>query len=268
MKASEAFRQQTVADFVVRYWTDGEDIPKHEKLTQAFTRSIMEGYWLSGARLPTEAQLVAATPCSLGTVQRALRDLAAAGVITRRRGSGSVVADLNRPIEQPWHMRFHHKADETRQTLPAYTHVISRTTSRDTGDWSSPLNQNGQEIIRIDRIFDIDKQTKVYSVFHAIAERFPELADGELEELSGQNIKILIARNHRMPVHRIHQAMRFDIAPEEFAERCGWGTGQMVTVLNVIAYDLTGTPMYYQDFHIPPTDYVLDLGTTTLLGSQ
>nr|WP_306266017.1 GntR family transcriptional regulator [Pararhizobium sp. IMCC3301] len=261
-----AFPQQTASDFVVRYWDESESIPKHVKLTQAFTRSIMEGYWSSGSRLPTEAQLVAATPCSLGTVQRALRDLASAGVITRRRGSGSVVADLNRPIEQPWHMRFHRRDDETKQTLPAYTHVIGRRMSQETGDWSAPLGQKDQDIIRIDRIFSINNDLRVYSTFYAIAERFPELADGDLEQLSGQNIKILIARHHQMPVHRIRQEIRFEIPPDHFTEHCDCVAGQLATVLNVIAYDLSGTPMYYQDFHMPPTNYLLDLGTTSLLG--
>ncbi len=266
MKPLAALPQQSASDFIVRYWTEDEKIPKHVKLTQAFTKSILEGYWSSGSRLPTEAQLVAATPCSLGTVQRALRDLVSAGVITRRRGSGSVVADLNCPIEQPWHMRFHRKDDETKQTLPVYTHVLGRRKSRERGDWSQPLDQTDQDIICIERRFSINGDLNVYSTFHAIADRFPELVDCDLEQLSGQNIKILIARHHRMSVHRTRQAIRFEVPPDHIVEQSDCRSGSITTVLNVIAYDLTGTPMYYQDFHMPPTDYLLDLGTSALLG--
>ena len=108
-----AFSGEVAAEFVQRFWPTGDHEPKHEKLCRAFASAISQGFWASGARLPTEAELAEVTPCSLGTIQRALRKLAADGLIERRRGSGTIVASLSRVVEQPWHMRFFDDASGT-----------------------------------------------------------------------------------------------------------------------------------------------------------
>jgi DNA-binding LacI/PurR family transcriptional regulator len=55
-------------------------------------KEIQEGVWREGQRLPSEAQLTERFGLSRITVGRALRDLQAAGVISRRAGAGSFVS--------------------------------------------------------------------------------------------------------------------------------------------------------------------------------
>ncbi len=52
----------------------------------------MAGTWAAGAKLPTEAQLAAETGLSLTTVRRAFDDLVQEGLVVRRQGAGSFVA--------------------------------------------------------------------------------------------------------------------------------------------------------------------------------
>ena len=250
------------AEFVRRYWPAEGGQPKHEKLRQAFTRSIIDGYWLAGARLPTEAELVSVTPCSLGTVQRALRDLVSDGIIERRRGSGSIVADLRRPIEEPWHMRFFDESRKADSYLPVFTHVLQRRLINKKGPWSLALDQADRQVVRIDRIFSMDSKFDVYNVFYALADRFPELVDLPITALNGANLKIVIARRHHLPVHKVRQLLRFETPPTWVTANCVWPPGVPATILNVVAYSLDGEAMYYQDFYMPPTDHTLDLGTT------
>ncbi len=250
-------------EFVRRYWPSEAGQPKHEKLRQAFTRSIMDGYWLAGARLPTEAELVATTPCSLGTVQRALRDLVADGIIERRRGSGSVVADLRRPIDRPWHMRFLDRSKEDGSYLPVFTRVLERRLTDEQGPWSPALGQADHQVVRIDRVFTIADEFDAYNVFYALADRFPELVQQPMAALNGVNLKIVIARQHHMPVHKVRQVMRFEVVPDWMATFCGWSTGATSAVLNVVAHAPDGGPIYYQDFYMPTGAGILDLGTST-----
>ena len=51
--------------------------------------------------------------------------------------------------------------------------------------------------------------------------------------------------------------------PAQVKSACRWPSKAGAAVLNVVAYSFEGEPMYYQDFYIPPTDYVLDLGAPT-----
>jgi len=256
------FGADDAAEFVRRYWPDGAQ-PKHEKLRQAFKVSIMDGYWSPGARLPTEAQLVACTPCSLGTVQRALRSLVADGIIERRRGSGSVVADLNRPIEEPWHMRFLADDTGTSRYLPVFTSVVDRKVSADSGPWSADIDQRGRPVMRIDRLFAINDEIRIHAVFYAVAERFPELLELPEAALESTNFKLFIARRYHVPVHKVRQKVRFEVPDPWIVANSDCAAGVPAMVLNVVAHTLSGEPIYYQDFFVPPTRYPLDLGVAT-----
>jgi GntR family transcriptional regulator, histidine utilization repressor len=56
---------------------------------------IAEGGWQAGAKLPSERELVLQFGCARMTVHRALRELEDEGLIERRQGSGSYVAELH-----------------------------------------------------------------------------------------------------------------------------------------------------------------------------
>jgi GntR family transcriptional regulator len=257
-----AFSEENAAEFVHRYWPRQGDQPKHEKLCHAFTASILDGFWGAGARLPTEVELTSVTPCSLGTVQRALRRLVQDGLIERRRGSGTIVADLKHGVERPWHMRFFDDASPSEEPLPIYTRVLDRSVISQKGPWSRAINQKNQKAVRIDRIFSINRCLDIYSVFYTVSGRFPELTRLPLSALEGVNLKFMLAKHHVLPVHRVKQSMRIELPQRAVSEALGLKQNQPVTVLNVIAFSLNGEPVYYQDFYIPPNRYRLDLGMT------
>lgn len=56
---------------------------------------LAQGGWQPGARLPSERELVLEFGCARMTVHRALRELEEEGLIERRQGSGSYVAELH-----------------------------------------------------------------------------------------------------------------------------------------------------------------------------
>lgn len=65
--------------------------PKHREISRYLAGAIASGKYSSGARLPSEAQLVKQFTVSRPTVGRALRDLETEGLIERRAGSGTFV---------------------------------------------------------------------------------------------------------------------------------------------------------------------------------
>jgi DNA-binding GntR family transcriptional regulator len=64
----------------------------HERIRRALEARIRSGQWVPGTRIPTEVELCEEFSVSRITVQRALRDLAEAGLIVRFRRRGSFVA--------------------------------------------------------------------------------------------------------------------------------------------------------------------------------
>jgi GntR family histidine utilization transcriptional repressor len=66
----------------------------YEDVKAAIRQAIEQGGWKPGYKLPSERELVDQFKVARMTVRRALQELQAEGLIERRHGSGSYVADL------------------------------------------------------------------------------------------------------------------------------------------------------------------------------
>jgi GntR family histidine utilization transcriptional repressor len=67
----------------------------YETVKTSIQERIAAGGWQPGVRLPSERELVQEFGCARMTVHRALRELEVEGLIERRQGSGSYVAELH-----------------------------------------------------------------------------------------------------------------------------------------------------------------------------
>lgn len=66
--------------------------PLHRRIASDIERRIASGDWRPGHRIPTEGELMVAYACARMTVSRAVSDLAARGLVIRRKRAGTVVA--------------------------------------------------------------------------------------------------------------------------------------------------------------------------------
>lgn len=71
--------------------------PKHARVLEHLRRLLKGTAYPAGSRLPTELELARSLQVNALTVSRALRELVAEGLIVRRRGSGTYVADRQAP---------------------------------------------------------------------------------------------------------------------------------------------------------------------------
>jgi GntR family histidine utilization transcriptional repressor len=72
------------------------DLPAYEQVKSHIRQKIGAGEWKRGDAVPSEAALMDQFGISRMTANRALRELAAEGLVTRVRGSGTRVAELHR----------------------------------------------------------------------------------------------------------------------------------------------------------------------------
>ncbi|MER9839697.1 histidine utilization repressor [Mesorhizobium australicum] len=70
---------------------DNETVSLHQRILSGIREKILSGTWAPGHRIPFEHELTAEYKCSRMTVNKALSQLAKAGLIERRRRSGSFV---------------------------------------------------------------------------------------------------------------------------------------------------------------------------------
>ena len=76
-------------------FADLPDVPQpiYAKLKQAISLKISSGEWQANQRVPSEAEVVKALGMSRMTVNRALRELTAEGLLVRHQGLGTFVAE-------------------------------------------------------------------------------------------------------------------------------------------------------------------------------
>ncbi|ODN69391.1 histidine utilization repressor [Methylobrevis pamukkalensis] len=69
----------------------------HRRIRDDLERRILSGDWPPGHRVPVEHELMAAYDCSRMTVNKVLTELAAAGLVERRRRAGTFVSKPRPP---------------------------------------------------------------------------------------------------------------------------------------------------------------------------
>jgi GntR family histidine utilization transcriptional repressor len=103
---------------------DAEPASLHRRILADISDRIMSGEWTPGYRIPFEHELSAEYGCSRMTVNKALSQLAKAGLIERRRRSGSFV---RRPQSQAAILEIHDiKAEVAALGLPYRYELVLR----------------------------------------------------------------------------------------------------------------------------------------------
>src|SRR5437868_7695846 len=74
--------------------------PLYEQIKMLLTNSLVAGEWKPGEAIPSEMDLAARYHVSQGTVRKAIEELAAEAILTRRQGKGTFVASHSEPSYQ------------------------------------------------------------------------------------------------------------------------------------------------------------------------
>lgn len=72
-------------------WVATQALPRWQQVSEGLIREIGAGRLADGARLPPEREMAATLGIAVGTLRKALADLAAKGLLDRRQGSGNYV---------------------------------------------------------------------------------------------------------------------------------------------------------------------------------
>jgi DNA-binding GntR family transcriptional regulator len=235
---------------------DRSGAPKYIRLTNALIDAISAGHWKAGDKLPTEEQLAELTPFSLGTVQRALKNLVDQGIVVRQHGMGSFVAQNDLLLEDPWHCRFLDDDGET--LLPVFSKVLERADETGRGPWSEYFPK-AKRIVRIDRAISVNDEFTVFARFFLDSAKLTKLANAALQDLNGLNFKTLIAQELHVPITRITHDVRMETMEAAPAQRIGVQPGTIGLVMRAAAFMGDAACIYYQEIYIPKTNRRLSI---------
>lgn len=235
-------------------------VAKYAQLRETLTAAIRAGHWKPGNQLPPERELARVTRFSLGTVQRALRDLASEGVLVRTHGSGTYVAEGRNVIDSPLHLRFLGREGEP-TFLPLFPKVLSRKRIQERGAWSEWLRQSGADIVRVDRCISVNGEFDVFNRFYFNAHTFPRMAAAPVSRIDGANLKEMLAGEVNMPVTDIRQRVALLKLPDEACSATGVKPGTRGMLLES-ATQAGREPIYFVESFIPPNERRLEMSWT------
>ncbi len=115
---------------------DTPSSPRYAAIKQSISKAMRDGLLRPGDRVPSEAELVERFDVSRMTANRALRELQAAGIIVRRAGIGSFIAEP-RPIGQMIEIR--NIAEEIRERGHEYRARVIQNIEERAGADTAPL---------------------------------------------------------------------------------------------------------------------------------
>jgi GntR family transcriptional regulator len=247
--------------FKVLYLQDNSGLPKHQRLTNALVDAIEKGVWGPGDKLPSEEEIVSMTPYSLGTVQRALRNLSEQGVIVKQHGLGNFVADSSHKVHEPWHCRF--LGDDGKSFLPLYTHALRRVALSEPGHWTPYLGE-AAAVMRLDRIIDVNHEFNIYGRFYADRQVLKNLWQMPMEQLNGMNLKDVIIRDFKLPITEIVHLVSYITFDDEVCEHLALPRETPGMLVQAVAYAGKLRCVYYQEFYVPRTPRVLSFPEANL----
>lgn len=245
-------------EFLARYHSSViMDLPKYAQLRESMIAAIEDGFWKSSDQIPNESTLAAELPYSLGTVQKALRELVQARIIVRKHGLGTFVSEKNGSLESPMHLRFQ---SEDAKELPIYPKITAVETEDLEADGVSILGRGVRRLTRVDRVFKISDEVSCFSQFYVDTKRFPFFESKELKEFEASNFKGQIYRRYNVAIGKVQQFMRWQEAPEHIAQHLNIPAGTPVTMLEFLALSTNDRPLYFQKVFVPFNNYRLSLG--------
>jgi GntR family transcriptional regulator len=199
-----------------------------------------------GTKLPTEGELVTRFGVSRATVREAVTSLVEAGYVTRRRGSGSYVAERR---------RMPHGLDSTLSYLAmvesAGAHAGMRVLDAVLDQYSKidrPLQlSQGDMVLAVERVRTADDQPVIYS-----RDRIPARllrADLDLQNLHPSLFGLLRSSGHA--ADHATATLRAVASTNRTAKVLGVRRGKPLLYIEEVDYDRDGTPvMLSREWHV------------------
>jgi len=236
---------------------------KYVRLRAMLEAALHDGFWGDDGRLPTEHEMARHTGLSLGTIQRALRELVDKGRLVRTPGRGTFVTRAKYHLDEPFvNARF--LSDDGSSVVPIESLLVSRGRITRPGDWMRALKPADGRVFRVERIFDVNGDFNILNRFYMDPARFPRFVELRAKDFRSANLRGLLARMHDFPMVTHHQNLRFTRFSLEVCRllQCRPGTsGLLQSVTATIGRDDT---VYFVELFIPPNDRVMQLPDATL----
>lgn len=217
-----------------------------DRLRDELLEEITSSQLQPGTKLPTEGQLAKRFNVSRATVREAVRGLVEAGYVTRRRGSGSYVAERR---------RMPHGLDSTLSYLAMIETAGARAGMRILQAAFEPCRQEDaplqlgprDTVLAVERVRTADDQPVIYSL-----DRIPARllrTDLDLQHLDPSLFALLSSSGHA--ADHATATLRAVASTSQTAKVLGVRRGRPLLYIEEVDYGRDGTPvMLSREWHV------------------
>lgn len=213
--------------------------PLHRQLRDLMLARIGTGEWSPGTYLPPETRLADEYGVAVGTLRKALLDLAAEGVVVRRQGKGTVVAshDSDAVLFRFFNLR---RADGS--TLRPESRVLGRERRAARPEEAEALAlHDDADVICITRVREADGTPVLFERIVLDAARFGALETDP--ELLPNTLYQLYQAQFGATVHRAREAITATAADRLCASELGVAPGTPLLHIRRVALDYNAAPI-------------------------
>lgn len=215
--------------------------PLHEVVKRQLSEAILLGRWAPGDLLPSEVALAQTMGVAVGTLRRALSDLTAEGLLSRRRKTGTMVTGRT-----PHHslrfffqyFRLHGRDGAMLRSRPA---MLSIDCAAGAPDETTRLAlAPGADVIRIHRLRLIDGRPVMRDRYVFPAARLPDFpkAAADVPEL----LYLHLLERYGVRISAVREQMTSELADAEDLALLRLDPPAPVLVIAETAYDQSGAP--------------------------
>lgn len=232
--------------------------PRHVQLHHGIARLIESEKLAPGRQLPPEQVIAETARLSLGTVQKALANLASEGWISREHGRGTFVQGSRTPLSDLWHFRFHRLSDG--ESLAVYSNLVSRRLVSTAADQVlQALGPDPAGYVELTRVINGDGGPYCWSRIFLRASKFRGLLEMPQGALESINLKAVFAREFACPTISIVQYGRIATLSPDACRALRRRRGITGFKLRIIASTHGAAPFSLQYIEFPENPFEIDL---------
>jgi GntR family transcriptional regulator len=218
----------------------GVAAPLYKEVKRVLTHSLAQGEWQPAEALPSEAKLARRYGVSIGTLRKAIDELVAEGVVVRRQGSGTYVAQhgANRLM---FHF-FHVVPREGEKQYPRTTTLAFRRGRAEAEEAAKLGIASGEPVIRIRNLLSLADKPVILDDLALPQRLFPDLTERILASRDN-TIYHLYQTRYGINVLRTAERLRASLADAEVARLLGVKKGAPLLEIDRVAYTYHSAPV-------------------------
>ncbi len=220
-----------------------EDVPLYKDVKRRLTRALTCGEWKPGAVIPPERELAQRFGTSIGTVRKAVDELAAENILIRQQGRGTFVARHTRERELFY---FLHVVPQ--RGAKRYPDVELLSFARGKADRAAAQAlgiAQGEPVFRIRNVLRLDGAPVIVDDIALPASRFPGLTHAALRDRPS-TIYNLYQDAFGVSVVRTRERVRAALADDATARLLRVGVGAPLLAIRRVALTYDEAPVEYR----------------------